>query len=129
MKYYISKTFKMPFNKAVERIKSALEDVEFGLVSELDIDKILKEKLHVDYRRYKILGVCNPPFAYQSLLHENKIGTMLPCNVIVQEITPNQVEIAAIDPLNAMQGINNEQLNEIAKQVRNKLVRAINNVM
>lgn len=128
MKYYISKTINATFEQAVQRLTESLKDEDFGIISEIDIQEKMKEKLQVDFRRYLILGVCNPSFAYQALSIENKIGTMLPCNVIVQEIIEKKIEIAAVDPMVAMQAIGNERLLEIAQQVKNKLIKAVNNV-
>ena len=128
MKYYISKTLEISFENAVEKTIQSLKDEGFGIISEIDIHEKLKEKIQVDFRKYKILGACNPSFAYQALLIENKIGTMLPCNVIVQEIFENKIEVAVIDPLVAMQSIENDELTKIAKHIKNKLEKAIENI-
>ena len=98
MSYYFNKTITLPFDEAVDRVKAELKKDGFGVLTEIDVQKTLKEKLGVDFRPYRILGACNPPFAYKALLAEDKIGTMLPCNVIVQELAPGRVEVAAIDP-------------------------------
>ncbi len=100
----------------------------FGILTEIDVKEALKKKLNVDFRKYKILGACNPPFAYQALQAEDKIGTMLPCNVIVQEHTEGNVEIAAVDPVASMQAIENPKLKNIAEQVQAKLKRVIDNL-
>ena len=100
----------------------------FGILTEIDIKATLKKKLDVDFYNYKILGACNPPFAYKALLAENKIGTMLPCNVIVQEKEAGQVEVSAVDPVASMQAVENEELAGIAKEIRNKLRKIIDNL-
>ena len=100
----------------------------FGILTEIDVKETLKEKLNVDFRRYKILGACNPPSAYKALTAENKIGTMLPCNVIVQEISDGQVEVTSIDPLASMQAVENPALKEIASEISNKLKTVIGRV-
>jgi uncharacterized protein (DUF302 family) len=100
----------------------------FGILTEIDVKETLKKKLDVDFRKYKILGACNPPFAYQSLQAEDKIGLMLPCNVIVQETSDGMVEISAIDPIASMQAVDNPALGEIATQVRAKLQNVISNI-
>ncbi len=128
MKYYISKIINATFEQAVQRLTESLNDEDFGIISEIDIQEKMKEKLQIDFRRYLILGVCNPSFAYQALSLENKIGTLLPCNVIIQEIFDKNIEIAATDPMVAVQAIGNERLLEIAQQVKNKLTKAVNNV-
>lgn len=97
----------------------------FAILTEIDVKEALKKKLNVDFKKYRILGACNPPFAYQALQAEDKIGTMLPCNVIVQEHTEGKVEIAAVDPVASMQAIENPKLRDVAEQVRVKLKRVI----
>ncbi|MFO7790214.1 MAG: DUF302 domain-containing protein [Bacteroidota bacterium] len=128
MKYYIGKTLNTDFESAISKTKEALQKEGFGVLSEIDIHEKLKSKLDVDFRKYKILGACNPPLAYQALQKENKIGTMLPCNVIVQQLDDNLVEIAAIDPFASMQAVENEALLELAKQVKQKLENVISNI-
>jgi len=125
MTYYFNKTIKMSFENAITRVTEELKKEGFGVLTEIDVKETLKKKLNVDFRPYKILGTCNPPFAYQALQAEDKIGLMLPCNVIVQEISPGLVEIAAIDPASAMQGIGNPALIKIAEQVREKLRKVV----
>lgn len=125
MKYYINKTIRSNFDRAVELVTDALKKEGFGVLSEIDMQQKFKEKLNVDFRKYKILGACNPPNALKALQHEDKIGTMLPCNVIVQEIGENQVEIAAVDPVASMMAIENEQLAGIAVEIKAKLERVI----
>jgi uncharacterized protein (DUF302 family) len=121
MSYYFNKTISLPFEEAVERVKAELKKDGFGVLTEIDVRKTLKEKLGVDFRPYRILGACNAPFAYRALLAEDQIGTMLPCSVIVQELGPGQVEIAAIDPLASMAAVKNEDLGTIGLEVRAKL--------
>ena len=121
MSYYFNKTIEMPFDEAVERVKAELKKDGFGIMTEIDVRKTLHEKLGVDFRPYRILGACNPPYAYKALLAEDKIGTMLPCNVIVQELSPGRVEVAAIDPLASMAAVKNEDLGVIGLEVREKL--------
>jgi uncharacterized protein (DUF302 family) len=125
MKYYINKTIETEFDKAVELVTEALKKEGFGVLSEIDIREKLKEKLDVDIRKYKILGACNPPNAYEALQHEDKIGTMLPCNVIVQETGKNQVEVAVVDPVASMMAVENKQLANIASDIKAKLERVI----
>ena len=128
MKYYCNKTTDLSFDDAVQAITEALREQGFGILTDIDVQQTLKKKLDVDFRRYRILGACNPPFAYKALQLEDKIGTMLPCNVIVQEVEGGQVEIAAIDPLASMQAVQNKSLNDIAEQVRSKLEKAVESI-
>jgi len=128
MSYYFNKTVKISFEEAVIKVTEELKKEGFGVLTEIDVKETLKKKLGVDFRPYKILGACNPPFAYQALQAEDKIGLMLPCNVIVQEISKGTVEIAAIDPASAMQGIDNPALAKIAEQVRDKLRKVVANM-
>jgi uncharacterized protein (DUF302 family) len=121
MSYYFNKTISLPFEEAVERVKAELKKDGFGVLTEIDVRKTLKEKLGVDFRPYRILGACNAPFAYRALQAEDKIGTMLPCSVIVQELGPGRVEVAAIDPLASMAAVKSEELGTIGLEVRAKL--------
>ncbi|HEX5037828.1 MAG TPA: DUF302 domain-containing protein [bacterium] len=125
MPYYFSKTLKTTFEDAVNRTVEALKKEGFGVLTDIDVKATLKKKLDVDFRNYRILGACNPPFAHQALLAEDKIGTMLPCNVIVQEHAPGRVEVAAVDPAASMQAIANPELEKIAHRVREKLAQAM----
>ncbi len=125
MKYYIGKVLNTDFETAVSKTKEALQKEGFGVLSEIDIHEKLKEKLDVDFRKYKILGACNPPLAHEALQIEDKVGTMLPCNVIVQQLDEKRVEIAAVDPLASMKAIENEELTKIAKKVKEKLENVI----
>lgn len=113
------------FESALLQTKEALGKEGFGILSEINIDEKLKEKLDVDFRKYKILGACNPPLAHKALQKEDKIGTMLPCNVIVQELDKNRIEVAAIDPVTSMMAVGNEELTKVAELVKSKLENVI----
>ena len=128
MSYYFSKTINLPFDEAITRVTEELKKEGFGVLTEIDVKATLKKKLDVDFRNYRILGACNPPFAHQALLAEDKIGTMLPCNVIVQELAPGTVEVAAIDPIASMSAVENPGLAEIGMQVRAKLQKVVESV-
>jgi len=125
MKYYFSKTIAGSFDNAIQKVTEALKDEGFGILTEIDIKATLKKKLDVDFYNYKILGACNPPFAYKALLAEDKIGTMLPCNVIVQERVQGQVEVSAVDPVASMLSIENKDLHDIATEIRTRLKKVI----
>ena len=121
MKYYFNKSLEIPFDEAVAKVTEQLKKEGFGVLTEIDVKKTLKKKLDVDFQQYKILGACNPHFAYQALQKEDKIGTMLPCNVIVQETEEDKIEVAAIDPMASMQAVQNPDLQAVAEQVQAKL--------
>lgn len=125
MAYYFSKTLDLPFDKAIERVTALLQSRGFGVLTEIDVKATMKKKLDLDFRNYRILGACNPPFAYKALQAEDKIGTMLPCNVIVQEIAGGKVEVAAIDPVASMQAVKNPSLEDVASQVRKMLKEVV----
>jgi uncharacterized protein (DUF302 family) len=125
MSYYFSKTLNVPFDEAVERVTQELKKQGFGILTDIDVKATLKKKLDVDFKKYRILGACNPPFAHRALQAEDKIGTMLPCNVIVQEHTEGSVEVSAIDPVASMQAIKNPKLQDIAEQIQAKLKAVI----
>jgi len=126
MDYYFSKTLTdTTFDDAIERAVQTLKKEDFGILTEIDIKTNLKKKLDVDFPNYRILGACNPPFAYKALQAEDKIGTMLPCNVIVRETKNGHIEVAAVDPMASMMGVENEALAGIAEEVRDKLKRAV----
>jgi uncharacterized protein (DUF302 family) len=125
MSYYFAKTLSAPFDDAVSRTLTALQGQGFGVITEIDVQETLKKKLDVDFRRYRILGACNPALAYEALQLEDKVGTMLPCNVIVQDKGDGATEVAAIDPVSSMQAIDNPDLLEKAELVRAKLQRVI----
>ena len=120
MTYYFSKTIDLDFEGAIIKVTEELKKEGFGILTDIDVKATLKKKLDVDFHKYRILGACNPPFAYQALQAEDKIGTMLPCNVIVQE-RDGKTEVSAIDPLASMQAVKNEALSGIAEEVRQKL--------
>jgi uncharacterized protein (DUF302 family) len=128
MSYYITTKTTRTYEEAIDKVTSELKKEGFGILTEIDVKETLKKKLDVDFRRYKILGACNPPFAYQALLAEDKIGLMLPCNVIVQETPDGEVEVSAIDPIASMQAVDNPALGEIALQIQAKLQTAISNI-
>lgn len=125
MKYYISKKIRTDFDQAVQLVTESLKKEGFGVLTEINIQEKLKEKLDVDFRKYKILGACNPAYAYKALQMEDKIGTMLPCSVIIQELGNNEVEVAAVDPIASMMAIENIDLDRIAIEIKEKLERAI----
>lgn len=125
MTYYYSKTVKSEFDEAVVRGTEALKQEGFGILTEIDARTTLKKKLDVDFRNYRILGACNPPFAYKALQAEDKVDTMLPCNVIVRETSASVIEIAAIDPTASMKAIDNPALQEIAETIGKKLKSVI----
>jgi len=121
MSYYFTKNLSGDFDEAIEKVTEALKEQGFGILTEIDIKATLKKKLDVDFYNYRVLGACNPPFAYQALQAEDKIGTMLPCNVIVQEREEGVIEVSAVDPAASMMAVKNEKLGEVAGQVRDKL--------
>jgi len=127
MSYYFSKKTALGFEEAIEKVTEALKSEGFGILTEIDVKETLKKKLDVDFRPYRILGACNPPFAYKALQAEDKVGIMLPCNVIVQE-KENGVEIAAVDPVASMQAIDNPNLGEIAVEIRKRLHKVIDSL-
>ncbi len=128
MQYYFNKTLTIPFDEAITRVIDELKKEGFGILTDIDVQKTLKKKLDVDFKKYRILGACNPPFAYKALQAESRIGTMLPCNVIVQETEGGEVEVSAIDPIASMQAVQNPALEDIAKQVQAKLRNVIHNL-
>lgn len=125
MAYYISKTIDADFDETIIRVTEALEEEGFGVLTDIDIKAVLKKKLDVDFRKYRILGACNPHFAYHALQKEAHVGTMLPCNVIVQEHKPGEIEVSAVDPIASMQAIQNPDLQETAHEVRARLERVV----
>ena len=125
MTYYFAKTLKGPFEAAVSRVKEALQNEGFGVLTEIDVARTLQQKLGADFRNYRILGACNPRLAHEALRREDKIGTMLPCNVIVQEVDSGAVEVAAVDPVASMTAVENAGLRDIAGQVRERLQRVV----
>ncbi|MDD5185242.1 MAG: DUF302 domain-containing protein [Paludibacter sp.] len=121
MNYYMNKTVSADFEQTVQKVIDALKTEGFGVLSEINIDEKLKEKLGVDFRKYKILGACNPAYAYKALQLEDKIGVMLPCNVIIQETKDGSVEVSAVNPMSSMSGVNNPKLMDIAGEIQSKL--------
>jgi uncharacterized protein (DUF302 family) len=125
MNYYFNKTLKEDFDSVIEKVTEELKKEGFGILTEIDVRETLKKKLDVDFKKYRILGACNPPFAHKALEAEDKIGTMLPCNVIVQEISKGVVEVAAVNPMASMQAVENEKLMKIAQEITSKLENVI----
>ncbi len=125
MSYYFSKTLPIAFDEVLARTTDALKREGFGIITEIDVKAILKAKIGVDFRKYRILGACNPKLAHEALQLEDKIGTMLPCNVVVQELDRNRTEIAAIDPVASMQAIENPRLKEAASRVQQLLRKVV----
>lgn len=128
MDYYFTTKCKGNFDDITNKVIALLKKEGFGVLTQIDIQKTLSDKLNVNFKKYMILGACNPPFAYKALLAENKIGTMLPCNIIIQEISPNTIEISAINPMVSMQAVKNNELKSIAQNVSEKLENIINNI-
>ena len=129
MQYYYSKKLSdTSFAEAEQKVAAALKEKGFGILTEIDVQATMKKKLDADMPAYKILGACNPQFAYQALQQENKIGTMLPCNVIVQQNEDGEIEVSAVDPVASMQAVENEGLGNIAGEVRDNLRAAIDSL-
>ena len=125
MSYYFNTIVSGDFDTTIEKVTQLLQKEGFGILTQIDIKETLKKKLDVDFKKYKILGACNPPFAYKALQSEDKIGTMLPCNIIVQELGPNKIEVAAINPMVSMQAVKNSQLEDVAQEVSERLENVI----
>jgi uncharacterized protein (DUF302 family) len=128
MSYHFSKTVSLPFEEAIDRTKAVLKENGFGVLTEIDIQSTLKEKIGVDFRKYRILGACNPGYAHKALSSEGHIGLMLPCNVVVQEHENGRVEVSAIDPVASMQAVQNEALHGVADSVQSLLKTVIETV-
>ena len=128
MSYYITTTFDGSFDEAIRKVTEELKEEGFGVLTEIDVKETLKKKLDVDFKKYKILGACNPNFAHKALTVEDKIGTMLPCNVIVEQNDDGSVEVSAVNPLSSMQAVENKDLSTIAAEVRDRLTKVINNI-
>lgn len=128
MSYYISTTYEGSFENAIQKVTDELKKEGFGVLTEIDVKETLKKKLDVDFKKYRILGACNPDMAYKALTTEDKIGTMLPCNVIVEEHEDGRVEVAAVDPLASMQVVDNDNLKSIANQVKEMLTKVVQSV-
>lgn len=125
MSYYFAKTIEMPFDEAVDHVTKALKDEGFGVLTDIDVRQTLKKKLDVEFRNYRILGACNAPYAYRALQAEEKIGVMLPCSVIVHEKTRGSIEVAAVNPVSAMEVVGNPDLAELGNEVARKLESVI----
>ncbi|NGP87681.1 DUF302 domain-containing protein [Fodinibius halophilus] len=125
MEYFYAKNIDGSFEEAIETITGLLQEEGFGILTEIDVKETLKKKLDVDFKKYRILGACNPEFAHKALTAEDKIGVMLPCNVIVEEHDDGQVEVSAVNPVASMQAVENEGLHPIADQVRSSLQKVI----
>ena len=125
MNYYFNKTIKGTFEEVIEKVTEGLKEEGFGILTEIDVTETLKKKLDVDFKKYRILGACNAPYAHKALQAEDKIGTMLPCNVIVQEVEEGVIEVAAVNPMASMMSVNNKQLMKIADEITAKLKNVI----
>jgi uncharacterized protein (DUF302 family) len=129
MSYYFNTTLKEKnFDKAIEIVTGALKEEGFGVLTEIDVKETLKKKIDVDFKKYKILGACNPEFAHKALKSEDKIGVFLPCNVIVEENDNGEIEVSAVDPISSMQAAKNDDLEEIATEVQQKLKKIIDSL-
>jgi len=129
MTYYFARQLSVGFEEAIAKVTEALKREGFGILTTIDVRDTLKKKIDVDFRNYRILGACNPGLAHKALELEDKVGTMLPCNVIVQELAPNKIEVAAIDPVASMRAIDNPGLKEAAGEVQAKLRKVIESLV
>lgn len=128
MKYYIEKTIGTSFDEAVVKVTENLKKEGFGILSEINVHEVLKNRLDVDLSKYKILGACHPPSAYKALQAQNKIGTMLPCNVIVRALEDHQTEVAAVDPIASFMAVEDPGIATIAGEIKEKLNRVISSL-
>lgn len=128
MSYYISKISKVGFEETLLKVEEELKAEGFGVLTEIDVQATLKKKLDVDFKKYKILGACNPTIAHKALSMEDKVGVLLPCNVIVEENADGQIEVSAVNPMVAMQSVENESLAGVAQTVTEKLQKVIDNI-
>ncbi len=129
MSYYFNKVLSScSFEEAIQRVSDELQKEGFAVITEVDVTKIFKEKINVDFKKYRILGACNPHFAHEALLSEDKIGLFLPCNIIVEENEKGQIEIAAVDPIASMISVKNNDLEEFGLTVREKMKKIIDNL-
>jgi len=128
MPYYFTKTISTTFDDAIKKVTEELKKEGFGILTEIDVKETLKKKLDVDFKKYRILGACNPPFAYKALQAEDRIGAMLPCNVIVIEQEENKIEISSVDPVASMQAVDNDSLSAIASEIQSKLKKVIDSL-
>ncbi|MDZ4865721.1 MAG: DUF302 domain-containing protein [Alphaproteobacteria bacterium] len=129
MTYYFARQLSAGFEEAIAKVTEALKREGFGILTTIDVRDTLKKKIDVDFRNYRILGACNPGLAHRALELEDKVGTMLPCNVIVQELAPNKIEVAAIDPVASMRAIDNPRLKDAAGEVQAKLRKVIESLV
>jgi uncharacterized protein (DUF302 family) len=129
MQYHNSKIVNFSYDEAIQKVTEELKKEGFGVLTEIDVKETLKKKIDVDFRKYKILGACNPPLAYKALQAEENIGVMLPCNVIVQEKPDGKVQVSAINPMVAMQSVGNIALSDVAQTVTLKLQTVLNNLV
>jgi uncharacterized protein (DUF302 family) len=125
MSYYFSRTVSMGFDEAVEKVTENLKKEGFGVLTQIDVKETLKKKLNADFKNYKILGACNPPYAYKALQAEDKIGVMLPCNVVIIDQGQGRVEVTAVDPAASMMAVKNESLAPVAAEIGSKLQNVI----
>ncbi|MGB7785089.1 MAG: DUF302 domain-containing protein [Salinimicrobium sp.] len=128
MSYCFSTTLDDNFDKVIEKVTEELKKEGFGILTEIDVKETFKKKLDVDFRKYRILGACNPQMAHKAIQAERRIGTMLPCNVIVQETDDGKIEVSAVDPVASMQAVENKELEPVASQVRDKLEKVISSL-
>lgn len=128
MKYYMDTVLPHSFAETRKKVIEALREEGFGVLTEIDLQATFKKKLNIDFRKYSILGACNPHFAHHALVQEEKIGTMLPCNIIIQELGVGKTEVAAVDPQASMQAVDNPTLIQLAAQVKEKLQRVVSNI-
>ena len=128
MAYYNSKVVNYTYDEAITKVTEELKKEGFGILTEIDVKETLKKKLDVDFRRYKILGACNPPFAYKALQAEENLGVLLPCNIVVQEKADSTIQVSVINPLESMQAVQNEALGEVAIEVSAKLKKVLENL-
>ncbi len=129
MSYYINKILKNKnFDEAIDLVTAELKKEGFGVLTEIDVKETFKKKLDVDFKKYKILGACNPKFAYKSLQSEDKMGVLLPCNVVVEEHENGEVEVSAVNPIMAMSVVKNKAIEDVANEVKQKLINVINNL-
>jgi len=129
MNYYIGTVIKnISFDEAIVKVTEELKNEGFGVLSEIDVSETLKKRIDVDFKKYKILGACNPQFAYKALSSEDKIGVFLPCNVVVEENDNGDIEVSAVDPVASMISVKNDALGGLASEVKQKLARVIENL-
>ncbi len=128
MKYYNTKIVNRPFNEAITKVTEELQKEGFGVLTEIDVKATLKKKIDVDFRNYRILGACNPPFAHKALQAEDNIGVLLPCNVVVQENLDGKTQVSIVNPLVSMQAVQNQNLEAVAVQVSEKLNNVLSNL-